>query len=184
MSEIIDITDKDIELDYNALMAEATKADLTNNIDEKPRYPKVKVLFRQKYNYRRPIIHQLIDFQITINNNKGYIHFNGQFYFKSIKDAIEENPIAYQKYLIKGKNTYQYLPCTAMIVYKSDSKVKQKYYLVEFTDMEYINDTSNYWYDEDVGGNICLFPTAIMKIFFTILEEHTNWDYVYNRLNI
>ncbi len=112
------------------------------------------------------------------------MHFNGQFNFKSIKDTIEENPIAYQKYLIKGKNTYQYLPCTAMIVYKSEHTVKEKYYLVEFTDMEYINDTSNSWYDEDVGGNICLFPTAIMKIFFTVLEEYSNCQDVYDRLNV
>ncbi len=183
MSEIIDITDKDIELDYNALVTEPKKTDIVNdNIDPEPRYPNVKVFFRQKYNYRRPIINELIDF--NINDNKGYIHFNGQFYFKSIKNAIEDNPISYQKYLIKGKKTYRYLPFTAMIVYKSDPTVKQKYYLVEFTDMENINDTSKPRYDNDVSCNICLFPTTIMKIFFTVLEEHSNCQDVYDRLNV
>ncbi len=49
-------------------MTEPKKHDIINdNINLEPRYPNVKVFFRQKYNYRRPIIHQLFDFQITDN---------------------------------------------------------------------------------------------------------------------
>lgn len=46
-----------------------------------------------------------------------------------------------------------------------------KYYWIEILTREEIEDTSSSWYDEDVGGNICLTPTAKIRITYTILKE-------------
>ena len=167
MFEIIDITDKDIELDARIF-------NDTQNIEQKKisNYPKVTVYFPTKYNYKRPRIHELYE----INLNEGYIHFKGQFYFQSIKDAIDENTFAYKQYIKQNKNEYRYLPCDGMLSYKPIEEDKVQYFLVKITDMEHIEDTSSYFYDEEEGLNICLFPTAKMKIFFTIIEEFTSYE--------
>lgn len=43
-------------------------------------------------------------------------------------------------------------------------------YKVSVTAHLEIQDTSEYWHDEEVGGNICLFPTAKQRIEFRVLE--------------
>lgn len=191
MLEIIDITDKDIDIDLDTtdvFISKPIKYDKNDKNDkisykksnQTPKYPKLDIVFPYPHRLRRPKIHEL--FEIDITDNKGYIHFNGQCYYQPIKDVIKENPITYQRYLLNERYSYRYLPCIAIIVYKQNVIENKKYYLVEFTDMEYIEDTSNYFYDEE-GSNICLFPTGIVKLFFTILEEQENYKDMEIKLN-
>ena len=194
MLEIINITDKDIDLDIelnitNVFISKPIKYHKNNKNDkisyqksnQTPKYPKLDIVFPNKHRLRRPKIHELFDINIT--DNKGYIHFNGNCYYQPIKDVIKKNPIGYQRYLLNERYTYRYLPCTAIIGYKKNAIEKIKHYLVEFTDMEYIEDTSNYFYDDEEGLNICLFPTGIVKLFFTILEEKENYKNMEIKLN-
>jgi hypothetical protein len=51
-----------------------------------------------------------------------------------------------------------------------------KYYWIEILTKEEIEDTSEFWYDDDVGGNICLTPTAKIRITYTILKELVTKD--------
>lgn len=193
MLEIIDITDKNIDIDIDidldttdVFISKSNKNDKNDKIsykkyNQKPKYPKVEIVFPNKHRLRRPKIHELFDIDIT--DNKGYIHFNGQCNYKPIKEVIKEDPIAYQIYLLNERYRYRYLPCTAIIIYRKNETEKTKHYLVEFTDIEYIEDTSNYFYDEEEGLNICLFPTGIVNIFFTILEEQENYKDMEIKLN-
>jgi hypothetical protein len=43
--------------------------------------------------------------------------------------------------------------------------------LVEITSKKTMDNTSSYFYDEDVGQNICLFPTNVIEIQYNILKE-------------
>ena len=140
-------------------------------------YPRIKVDFPRQFRLRSPFIRKFYE----INFEQGYIFFEGKFHYKSIKTILDETPIAYRKHISKNKNDYLYLPCIGMMTHKPIEKLA-KYYLINIYDMEYIEDTSVFWYDEDVCGNICLTPTAKMKIFFTILEEFNKYNDANNKL--
>lgn len=51
---------------------------------------------------------------------------------------------------------------------------KQVYWIRIHTKKQYDMDVSGGFYDEDVGANICLFPSYIVELHFTILKKGMN----------
>jgi hypothetical protein len=103
-------------------------------------------------------------FDIQINEKDGFIIFNGYYYaiFEGEEDELEYKES--QEYYENKRPPEKHI----LHIIKKDSG---KIYVVHFTKREEIEDTSQYWSDEEVGGRICLFPTLKQKIYFDILEQ-------------
>lgn len=91
----------------------------------------------------------------------GTLEFDGHFYLNDADFPVIQSMHLYQSEKEPYKcedNTYYY------------KEIMNELYLVEIIRRELITDTSESWYDEEVGGNICLFPTHRQKIYFKILH--------------
>lgn len=131
----------------------------TNSIDKT-----IYVRIISKISYRSPFIKELLEFNIE----KRYVKFNGYYHVENANKNIENHG-------------FNLLPQIVIIVYKNLDN-DRKYYLSEIYHKEVIETTSNYTYDEDSGYNICLFPTGIIILKFTILETYDNLNIAKSRL--
>jgi hypothetical protein len=131
----------------------------TNTIDKT-----IYVRIISKISYRSPFIKELLEFNIE----KRYVKFNGYYHVENANKNIENHG-------------FNLLPQIVIIVYKNLDN-DRKYYLSEIYHKEVIENTSNYTYDEDSGYNICLFPTGIIILRFTILKTYDTLDIAKSRL--
>lgn len=117
-----------------------------------------------KISYRSPFIKELLEFNIE----KRYVKFNGYYHVENANDKIVNHG-------------FNLLPQIVIIVYKNLDN-DRTYYLSEIYHKEVIETTSKYTYDEDSGYNICLFPSGIIILKFTILETYDNLNIAKSRL--
>jgi hypothetical protein len=95
----------------------------------------------------RPIVHKLLELL--------FIEKNGTILFEGICN-VKESELPYKIGLTILKHTKEDL-------------IRRDRYLIEISKIELIEDTSKYWYDEEMGGDICLFPTGKYKLHFKII---------------
>ena len=156
-SPISDIEDeKDPSINLNLDSSNNAIYSIYNyNIDKT-----IYVRIISQISYRSPFIKELLEFNIE----KSYIKFNGYYHVVNNNDneTIENH----------GFNV---LPQIVIIVYKYLDN-NRKYYLSKIYYKEVIENTSAYTYDEELGHNICLFPTGIIILKFNILETYDNLD--------
>jgi len=69
-------------------------------------------------------------------------------------------------------NGYFYIEDTVMPIERL-LYTEEGLYHVEIYEKKTLQDTSEYSYDEEIGGNVCFFPTAIIELKYRILNEVT-----------
>jgi hypothetical protein len=69
-------------------------------------------------------------------------------------------------------NGYFYIEDTVMPIERL-LYTEQGLYHVEIYEKKTLDDTSEYSYDEEIGGNVCFFPTAMIELKYRILNEVT-----------
>ena len=90
---------------------------------------------------------------------------------KEVEEEYEEEKeyISYPKEEYIQNNIRN--PPEKIQMYIIDNNKKDSLYLVKMVNRTILDNTSQYWSDEEVGGRICLFPTHKQKIYFEILEK-------------
>jgi hypothetical protein len=120
-------------------------------------------------------IHIETIYDYTISEKEITIIFNGYCYVKLLKE-VEEEYEEEKQYISYSKEEYiQYNlrnPPEKIQMFIVDNEKKEDHlYFVKMVDRTLLDNTSQYWSDEEVGGKICLFPTHKQKIVFEILEK-------------
>jgi hypothetical protein len=121
--------------------------------------------------HRDPYIQQLIEFHI--NENKGYIHFNGYYYVmnEEFPKRVFFNTTVREDKPYEEKQTEYGYECK----YKT---IEDDFYEVEIYDRVKIENTSVYDEVDEDGHKmrICYFPTHEQKIFFKIINRFDNFE--------
>ena len=109
------------------------------NLIKKPnKYEDLFVSFYNKsYKVKRPYVFEIF----SINIEKGFLEFDGHYYV--------DNKI---------------LPVKMHMNVRDDNENSIGYLVILYKKKE-LEDTSKSFYDEDVGGNICLTPTNRIKLW-------------------
>lgn len=119
------------------------------------------VAFETNPGYTKPQVHALLSF--GLEGLKGEIMFEGQCY-------IQESQLPYKIGLVvsRFKKDVYIEEIDGTLWYCSDLLRKDRF-LVEIWKAEKLKDTSQSWYDEEAGGDICLFPTGEHRLHFRVL---------------
>jgi hypothetical protein len=98
--------------------------------------------YNKNHKVRRPYVSEIF----SINIDKGFLEFDGHYYINN-----KELPIKmYMNICDDNENSIKFL----VILYKKKE----------------LKDTSKTFYDKDAGGNICLFPTNRIKLWFKTIK--------------
>jgi hypothetical protein len=107
----------------------------------------------RKFSCRHPVVNDLHRVEIAPDSKSGTIEFSGHYYLED-----EHLP---QDYRLDIRDF------DAAI----DDYKRRMYHHIRVVRREVFEDTSEYWNDPDVGGDICLFPTNRIRLHFEILTS-------------
>jgi len=124
-----------------------------------------EVYFPPSANRPYPYVRDVIDY--ANDGIKGHLVFDGYWYRRDEhglpREALFHTKLAarepYKEELDPSGDRVEYYELTELQTFR-----------VQITTHEEICDTSEYWDDEEEGGQMCLFPTAKQRIEFTIIE--------------
>jgi hypothetical protein len=119
-----------------------------------------------------PYVREVIDY--VNDGSGGYLEYDGYWYRRAEDPLPREltlisQRVAKEPYKVRhdaSGGTIQY--------YITSDWHRWRIQVVEHVELQ---DTSEYWPDEEEGGQICLFPTARQRIVFRVLEK-LKWDIV------
>lgn len=124
-----------------------------------------EVYFPPSANRPYPYVRDVIDY--ANDGSKGHLVFDGYWYRRDEhtlpREALFHTKLAarepYKEELDPSGDRVEYYELTELQTFR-----------IQITAHEEICDTSEYWDDEEEGGQICLFPTAKQRIEFTVIE--------------
>ena len=92
-----------------------------------------------------------------------FVPFVGSTIYVSEILELRNNFMKFKGYYHEKEENF---PLERVMIYK-----EHYYHLLIFSKKQYEMDTSGGWYDEDVGADICLFPSYTVELNFTILKK-------------